>query len=55
VETDTYSGEQAHLAAHPELLDPAADTAVAEALLALPEQEASRYVALRQQARQEQR
>jgi hypothetical protein len=50
VATDTYAGEGDYLAAHPELLEAAADTAVAEALLAVPEDEAGRYTALRQAA-----
>ena len=50
VATDTYTAERDHLAAHPELLEAAADTAVAEALLAVPEDEAGRYTALRQAA-----
>jgi tetratricopeptide (TPR) repeat protein len=50
VATDTYTAERDHLAAHPELLEPAADTAVAEALLAVSEDEAGRYTALRRVA-----
>ena len=50
VATDTYTAERDYLAAHPELLEAAADTAVAEALLAVPEDEAGRYTALRQAA-----
>ena len=53
VATDTYTAERDHLAAHPELVEAAADTAVAEALLAVPEDEADRYVALRQAAQRE--
>jgi tetratricopeptide (TPR) repeat protein len=53
VATDTYTAERDHLAAHPELLEGAADTAVAEALLAVPEDEAGRYTALRQAAEHE--
>jgi hypothetical protein len=53
VATDTYTAERDHLAAHPELLEAAADTVVAEALLAITEDEADRYVALRQAAQQE--
>jgi hypothetical protein len=53
VETETYSSEQAHLAAHPELLEPAADLAVSEALLPLTEHEAARYLEIRRQARRE--
>ena len=47
VATGTYTAERDYLAAHPELLEAAADTAVAEALLAVPEDEAGRYTALR--------
>jgi hypothetical protein len=50
VATDTYTAERDHLAAHPELLEAAADTAVAEALLAVREDEAGRYAAFRQAA-----
>ena len=50
VATDTYTAERDYLAAHPELLEAAADTAVAEALLAVPEDGAGRYTALRQAA-----
>jgi hypothetical protein len=53
VATGTYEDERGHLAAHPELLDPAADTAVAEALLTVTEDAASRYAALREAARQD--
>ena len=53
VATDTYTAERDHLAAHPELFEAAADTAVAEAVLAVPEDEASRYSALRQAAQQD--
>ena len=42
VGTATHTAERDHLTAHPELLEPAADTAVAEALLAVPEDEADR-------------
>jgi hypothetical protein len=52
VATDTYTAERDHLAAHPELLEPAADIAVAEALLAVSEDEATRYATLRQAAQQ---
>ena len=51
--TDTYAAERDHLVAHPELLQAPADTAVAEALLAVPEDEAARYMALRQAAQQD--
>ena len=50
VATDTYTAEHDYLAAHPELLEAAADTAVAEALLAVPADVAGRYAALRQAA-----
>ena len=50
VATDTYTAERDYLIAHPELLEAAADTAVAEALLAVSEHEAARYTALRQAA-----
>jgi hypothetical protein len=53
VATDTYVAERDHLVAHPILLEATADTAVAEALLAVPEDQANRYVALRQAAQQE--
>ena len=53
VATDTYTAEYDYLAAHPELLEPAADIAVAEALLVVPEDEADRYTALRQAAQQD--
>jgi hypothetical protein len=51
--TDTYSAERDYLSAHPELLDPAADLAVAEALLGVSEQEANRYNALRETAQRD--
>ena len=47
---DTYAAERDYLAAHPELLEAAAGPAVAEVLLAVPEDEAGRYAALRQAA-----
>ena len=50
VATDTFTAERDYLAAHPELLEAGADTAVAEALLAVPEDGAGRYTALRQAA-----
>jgi hypothetical protein len=53
VTTGSYTGERDHLAAHPELLETAADVAVAEALLAVTEQDASLRMALRQAARQD--
>jgi hypothetical protein len=53
VATDTYTAERDHLAAHPELLQAPADTAVAEALLAVPEDEAARYTELRRAAQQD--
>ena len=51
VDTDTYTAERDWLTNHPELLDPAADTAIDEALLPLPDNEAARYRALRAAAR----
>jgi hypothetical protein len=53
IATATYPEEHAYLAAHPELLDAAADVAVAEALLELPESASDRYTALRHAARQD--
>ena len=53
VRTETYAAERDHLDAHPELLEPSADVAVEEALLAVSEAAAGRYTALRQAARQE--
>ena len=53
VATGTYTAERDYLAAHPEMLEAAADTAVAEALLAVPENAAARYTALRQAAQQD--
>jgi hypothetical protein len=53
VATDSYTAERDHLAAHPELLQAPADTAVAEALLAVSEDAAARYTALRQAAQQD--
>jgi hypothetical protein len=50
VATDTFGAERDYLAAHPELLEPAADVAVAEALLILSEDAADRYTSLRQAA-----
>jgi len=50
VATDTYRAEHDYLAAHPELLEPAADVAVAEALLILSKDAADRYTSLRQAA-----
>jgi len=50
--TETYTDERDHLAAHPELLEAAADTAIAEALFAVTEHEAQRYITLRQAAQQ---
>ena len=51
--TETYSAERDFLAAHPGLLDPAADDAVSEALLQVSEDESERYAALRETARTE--
>ena len=53
VATDSYTAERDYLAAHPELLEAGADTAVAEALLAVPQDVAGRYMALRQAAQQD--
>jgi hypothetical protein len=53
VAADTYAAERDYLAAHPELLEAAADTAVAEALLAVPENGAGRYAALRLEAQRD--
>jgi hypothetical protein len=51
IATASYEEERDHLSAHPELLDSDADAAVDEALLAVGEEEASRYSALRAAAR----
>ncbi|MEV0731886.1 tetratricopeptide repeat protein, partial [Polymorphospora sp. NPDC050346] len=51
LETSTYLAERDYLAAHSELLAPAADAAVSEVLLNLDEDKAQRYVALRDAAR----
>jgi tetratricopeptide (TPR) repeat protein len=53
VATDSYTAERDYLSAHSELLQAAADTAVAEALLSLTEDEAGRYNALREAAQQD--
>jgi hypothetical protein len=53
VATGTYAAERDYLAAYPELLEATADTAVAEAPLAVPDDEADRHVALRQAAQRE--
>jgi len=53
ISTDTYTAEKGWLAAHPELLEPAADTAVDEALLVLRDDEAERYRGIREVARAE--
>jgi len=50
VATSTYTEERDYLASHPELLDPTADDAVAEALLGMSEDVAGRYQALRDAA-----
>ena len=42
IDTDTYTGERDHLAAHPELLEPKADVAVTDVLLTVSEPEARR-------------
>jgi tetratricopeptide (TPR) repeat protein len=49
--TPTYNTEREYLADHPELLDPAADAAVDEAMLGIPADEAERYQSLRRVAR----
>ncbi|WBB91405.1 tetratricopeptide repeat protein [Verrucosispora sp. WMMC514] len=51
IDTATYTDERDHLAAHPELLTPAADAAVTDALLPLDQQHAERYSTLRTTAR----
>ncbi|MGH3933617.1 MAG: AAA family ATPase [Pseudonocardiaceae bacterium] len=51
--TPTYADERDHLAAHPELLDPQADTAIDEALLRVDENDADRYRQLRAHAQAE--
>jgi tetratricopeptide (TPR) repeat protein len=51
INTPTYTAERDHLAAHPELLTPAADTAIDEALLNVGAPHADRYRRLRQDAR----
>ena len=53
VTTGAYTDERDYLAAHPELLEAASDTAVAEALLTVPEDEAARYATLRRAAQQD--
>jgi tetratricopeptide (TPR) repeat protein len=50
VETPSYEKERDHLASHPELLDPKADVAVAEAVLGLSAVEANRFLAIRRTA-----
>jgi hypothetical protein len=51
--TETYDRERDYLADHPELLEASADTAIAEALLAAPEDEVARYTALREEAQRD--
>jgi lipopolysaccharide biosynthesis regulator YciM len=51
VGTPTYGQEAAWLAEHPELLDPASDAAVDEALLGIDDEEADRLRNLRAEAR----
>ncbi|MGV1029200.1 MAG: hypothetical protein ACOYBU_11880, partial [Dermatophilaceae bacterium] len=51
IQTDTYEAERDHLGEHPELLDPHADAAVEEALLAVGDEEADRYRMVRLAAR----
>jgi tetratricopeptide (TPR) repeat protein len=53
IDTPTYDDEHDHLAAHLELLDPHADTAIEEALLRVDENDADRYRQLRARARAE--
>ncbi|SHJ64053.1 Tetratricopeptide repeat-containing protein, partial [Tessaracoccus bendigoensis DSM 12906] len=50
--TPTYHTERDHLLAHPELLPPESEPAVAEALLGLDDQEVNRYRTLLQLARE---
>ncbi|WP_410821031.1 tetratricopeptide repeat protein [Micromonospora sp. 050-3] len=51
INTTSYQDERDYLATHPELLAPAVDTAVTEALLTVSDQEALRYLTLRRIAR----
>ncbi len=51
--TDTFQAERDYLAAHPELLDPDSDAAVAEALLTMSEDDEHGHAAVRQAARQD--
>ena len=51
ITTGTYDQERDFLASHPELLDPAADEVIAEALLSASAEAASHYDGLRQAAR----
>ncbi|MEV0171301.1 tetratricopeptide repeat protein [Streptomyces sp. NPDC050803] len=53
VDTESYSAERNHLAAHPEILAPEADVCVDEILSGLTDDAAERYRALRQSARSE--
>jgi hypothetical protein len=53
VGTDTLQAERDYLAAHPELLDADSDTAVAEALLTMSEDDEHGHAAVRQAARQD--
>ncbi|MFG1721202.1 tetratricopeptide repeat protein, partial [Micromonospora chalcea] len=53
ISTATFQDEHDFLAAHPELLAPAADSTVTEALLTVDEQSADRYLLLRDAARTE--
>ncbi|WP_328871153.1 tetratricopeptide repeat protein [Streptomyces sp. NBC_00287] len=53
INTKHYTAERAHLAAHPELLAPEADSCVEEALLAVVDEAAERYRELRRTARRE--
>jgi len=51
IDTPTYPDEHDFLAAHPELLTPAADNAVTDAVLTVDDQAAQRYLTLRDTAR----
>ncbi|WP_203791203.1 hypothetical protein, partial [Paractinoplanes rishiriensis] len=51
IDTPTYRDEHDFLKAHPELLTPAANSAITEAVLTVSEQTAERYLTLRDNAR----
>jgi hypothetical protein len=53
IATETDTDERDFLASHPELLDPAADEAVSDALMSVSEDDAERYTMVRQAARAE--